>query len=394
MASNPQPERETSCDLLFLTNEFLPIGGGVATYSFELANALNQLGHKTVVVAARKTAQNMAFDQGLNFRVVRAEEYKIGLFRHLHRFFTTLKAAANCKPALLLASDWRPGLVILLVSKLLSIPFAVSAYGTEVFLAGANRLSCWLASYVFKQATVVLSISHYTKELLCDFGVDPAKVKVVTLGVDPDKWQATANEVAKMKQRYGLQGKQIILTLARLTARKGHDIVLQALPSVFAAQPNAVYVIAGKGENEANLRQLVQQLGLTQKVVFTGFVPDEEKAALYSACDVYVLLSRQEGIQVEGFGITLLEASACGRPVVAGWHGGVVDAVEDGVTGLLVEPDDVAGVAEALKSLLGDAVYARRLGENGRKHVETQANWRNVATQTWTILQQSKANGR
>lgn len=394
MASNPQSERETSCDLLFLTNEFLPIGGGVATYSFELANALNQLGHKTVVVAARRNAQNMAFDQGLNFRVVRAEEYKIGLFRHLHRFFTTLKLAVNCKPTLLLASDWRPGLVILLVSKLLGIPFAVSAYGTEVFIAGGNWLSRTLAGYVFQQATVVLSISHYTKELLCDFGVDPAKVQVVTLGVDSDKWQATANEVAKIKQRYKLQGKQVILTLARLTARKGHDVILRALPAIFAAHPNAVYVIAGTGENEANLRQLVEELGLTQRVIFTGFVPDAEKAALYSACDVYALLSRQEGIQVEGFGITLLEASACARPVVAGRHGGVVDAMKDGITGLLVEPDDVDGVAEAIKSLLGDEAYARRLGENGRKHVETQANWRNVATQTWAILQQSKANGR
>jgi phosphatidyl-myo-inositol dimannoside synthase len=390
MASSPQSERETSCDLLFLTNEFLPIGGGVATYSFELANALNQLGHKTVVVAARKNAQNMAFDQGLNFRVVRAEECKIGLFRHLHRFSTTLKVAAGCKPNLLLASDWRPGLVVLLVSKLLGIPFAMSAYGTEVFLAGANRFSRALASYVFQQAIVVLSISHYTKELLCEFGVDAAKVKVVTLGVDPDKWQATADEVAKMKQRYELQGKEVVLTLARLTARKGHDVTLRALPAVFAAHPNAVYVIAGKGENEANLRQLVEQLGLTQQVIFTGFVPDAEKAALYSACDVYVLLSRQEGIQVEGFGITLLEASACARPVVAGRHGGVVDAVEDGVTGLLVEPDDVDGVAEAIKSLLEDAAYARRLGENGRKQIESQANWRNVATQTLIALSDTK----
>lgn len=385
---------EAPCDLLFLTNEFLPIGGGVATYSFELANALNQLGYKTIVVAARRNAQNAAFDQGLNFRVVRAEEYKFGPFRHLHRFFITLKVATSCKPKLLLASDWRPGLVILLVSKLLGIPFAVSAYGTEVFIAGANRFSKLLAGYVFKQARVVLSISHYTKELLCDFGVDAAKVKVVTLGVDPDKWQATADEVAEIKRRYGLQGKQVILTLARLTARKGHDVVLPALAAVFAAYPNAIYVITGKGENEANLRQLVQQLGLTQKVIFTGFVPDKEKAALYSACDVYVLLSRQEGIQVEGFGITLLEASACGRPVVAGRHGGVVDAVKDGVTGLLVEPDDVDGVAEATKLLLENEAYARRLGENGRKHIENEANWRNVAAQTWAILQQSKADGR
>lgn len=383
---------KTPCDLLFLTNEFLPIGAGVATYSFELANGLNQLGHKTVVVAARRSAQNLAFDQGLDFRVVRAEEYKIGLFRHLHRFVTTLKVAINCRPKLLLASDWRPGLVMLVISKLLGIPFAISAYGSEVLLAQQRWFSKLLAGYVFKNAKVVMSISYYTKELLRDFGVDDGKIKVITLGVDPDKWQVTGDEIAKIKNRYGLQAKQVVLTLARLTARKGHDVILHALPAVLAAYPNAMYVIAGKGENEPKLRQLVQQLGLEQQVVFAGFVPDEDKAALYSTCDVYVLMSRQEGTQVEGFGITLLEASACARPVVAGRHGGVEDAVEDEVTGLLVEPDDVNGVAEAIQSLLGDEAYARRLGENGRKKVENEANWRNVASQTWAVLQQNTAD--
>lgn len=384
---------KASCDLVFLTNEFLPIGAGVATYSFELAKALNQLGHKTVVVAARRSAQNLAFDQGLDFRVVRAEEYKIGLFRHLHRFITTLKVATNCRPELLLASDWRPGLVMLVISKLLNIPFAISAYGSEILIAQQHKTSKILASFVFKNAKVVMSISHYTKNLLTEFGVDDDKIKVITLGVNPDIWQVTEDEIAKIKNRYGLQGKQVILTLARLTARKGHDVILRALPSVFATYPNALYVIAGKGEDEPKLRQLVQQLGLEQKVVFAGFVPAEDKAALYSACDVYVLMSRQEGTQVEGFGITLLEASACARPVVAGRHGGVKDAVEDRVTGLLVEPDDADGLAEAIKSLLGDAAYAKRLGKNGRKKVENEANWRNVATQTWAVLQQNKKSG-
>ncbi len=155
----------------------------MATYSFELANALNQLDHKTVVVAARRSAQNVAFDQGLNFCVVRAEEYKIGLFRHLHRLITALRVAASCKPKLLLASDWRPGLVVVVISKLLGIPFAVSAYGTEVFIAGDSWLNRLFARCVFKQASAVVSISHYTKELLHEFGVPEEKSRLSHWGL-------------------------------------------------------------------------------------------------------------------------------------------------------------------------------------------------------------------
>lgn len=391
--SGNQNENESldTCDLLFVTNEFVPIGGGIATYSFELTSALNRLGHKTIVIAARRNAENIAYDQKIGFPVFRTIEFKSSLFRHLHRLYVTLKVSNACKPKFLLASDWRPGLIVLIVSKIFGIPFAVSAYGSEVFLAQQNAFSRWLSRYVFNKAAVIFSISQYTKELLVTFGMNTDKVKVITLGVNPDRWHVSEGQIQGIKSRLGLHEKRILLTLARLDSRKGHDIVLRALPAVLASYPNTLYVIAGKGDNEHHLRNLVSQLGLEQNVIFTGFISEEDKAPLYFASDVYVLLSRQEGVKVEGFGITLLEASACGRPVVAGKHGGVVDAVEDGRTGLLVDPYDPDEVAKTIKCLLRETDYARELGRNGRIKVEKDANWLQIAEQTWAVFHEIMA---
>ena len=98
------------------------------------------------------------------------------------------------------------------------------------------------------------------------------------------------------------------------------------------------------------------------------------------------MLSRQEGCMVEGFGITFLEAGACGKPVIAGRHGGAVDAVLEGKTGILVDPLDVTEVSTALVKILSDPILAKQLGENARYYVETEANWHNVAKRSLQAL--------
>ncbi len=165
--------------------------------------------------------------------------------------------------------------------------------------------------------------------------------------------------------------------------------MIQAMPTVLESIPSATYLIAGRGEDEQRLRNLVAERNLESNVIFAGYVSDTEKAAYYQACDVFVMLSRQEGNHVEGFGLSLLEAGACARPVVAGRHGGVPEVVLDGKTGLLVEPHSDEASSSAITYLLCNSGEAQRMGRNGREWVEHTANW--SATARLTIAEMMKA---
>ena len=155
--------------------------------------------------------------------------------------------------------------------------------------------------------------------------------------------------------------------------------MIRALPAVRAAFPAARYAVAGVGARRPEFERLVRGLGLGDAVKFLGFVGDDQLPALYNAADLYVGASRRYDLLAEGFGIALVEASACGLAVVGGRSGGVPDAVRDGETGILVDPDDPAAVAAGISGLLADAAARRRMGDAGRRAVETYYNWDRVA---------------
>jgi phosphatidylinositol alpha-1,6-mannosyltransferase len=144
--------------------------------------------------------------------------------------------------------------------------------------------------------------------------------------------------------------------------------------------PGTRYRIVGDGPLRPYLVQLAQSLNLDSSVEFTGAVPDGELPGAYRQAEVLVLLGRDSPADggAEGFGIVCLEAAACGIPVVAGRSGGLPDAVEDGVTGILVDPNDLADCAAAIVALLEDPQRARALGEAGRKRVLERFTWERV----------------
>jgi phosphatidyl-myo-inositol dimannoside synthase len=136
-------------------------------------------------------------------------------------------------------------------------------------------------------------------------------------------------------------------------------------------------VLVGEGHCLPDAVREANKLGVRENVVFPGTVSDDELAGLYQSCEVFALPTGHGGAgQVEGFGLVFTEANAYGKPVVAGRSGGVVDAVLEGETGLIVEPDQPEALADAILSLLDDPARGRELGENGRRRVETELNWK------------------
>ena len=146
------------------------------------------------------------------------------------------------------------------------------------------------------------------------------------------------------------------------------------------------YVVAGEGPDRERLEALALRLGVADAVRFVGAIPNEELALWYSLGEVFVMPSRSEPPDVEGFGIVFLEAAACERPVVAARAGGVPDAVADGISGLLVEPNDEEGLARALIELLSDPARRADLGRRARERVLAEFTWDRVAERTLEAL--------
>ena len=269
------------------------------------------------------------------------------------------------------------------------IPYGVIVYGTELLLIEAkirrSRFKRRTAASMLGRAAVIVAISRWTAELarsvLRSLALDELaeRVETVPLGTTPSHFRPGVDASA-VRAKYGLDGAgPWLLTVSRLEWHKGIDTMIKALPDVRRAHPGTRYAIAGVGDRQPQLEQLARDTGMSEHVRFLGAVPDAELPAVYNAADLYVGASRRHDLLVEGFGISLVEASACGLAVVGGRSGGVPDAVREGETGTLVDPDDPAAVAAGVSELLANPERRKQYGAAGRRAVETFYNWDRVA---------------
>lgn len=236
---------------------------------------------------------------------------------------------------------------------------------------------------LLSSAAAVVANSQWTREqaqkVLREVGLDPQaeRVRVVPLGTDPERFRPGI-DAREVRDRYRLNGGRWALTVARLEPYKGIDTALRAVARVRKEGIDLHYVVAGAGKRSP-FRKLADDLKIADAVRFVGPVPDADLPALYNAAEIYIGVSRQaQGTRIEGFGVALAEAAACGIPVIAGQSGGLAEAVQDGETGLVVDPDDTEAVVQAVGRVLGDQLLARRLGQGGRRAVETYYNWDRV----------------
>lgn len=202
------------------------------------------------------------------------------------------------------------------------------------------------------------------------------------LGTDPIRFNP-AHDTGSLRARWGVGNAPLLLTVARLVPHKGQDSVIRALTALCAEFPELRYVMVGEGHYEQSLRDLAREAGVADRVIFAGLLPESELPEAYATSTLYVGLSRVDRqINVEGFGISFLEAAASGVPSVAGDSGGVRSAVRDGQTGIVVPPSDVPGITAAIGSLLRNEARRRTMGRAARTAVETHYNWDRVARDT------------
>ena len=367
---------------LLITLAFPPDIGGMQSFAYQRCL---HAGANHLVVLAPQTEGGQTFDQRQPVRICRwsaALQNVPGIKRVLQFVFPLLHALRlHRQERLDVIECWQPlpfGLIGLIFRALHSVPYIVWSHGNDLSRPQRYPLAKFLLSWVLARAYLVIANSQSTKGALLALGTPYDKIRVLNPPINTQRFRPDIDPSA-ITQKYGLEDKRVILTVARLVRVKGIDTAIKALPKVLEAVPNAVYLVVGDGPLRAELEQLVETLRVSDHVVFVGAVDhlSNDLPRYYRACDVFVMVSRAlpRGREMERFGMAYLEAGACGKPVIGGRGGGTSEAVEDGVTGLLVDPLDVDEIADTIVRVLEDEELARRLGKNGRKRAAKQPDW-------------------
>ena len=279
-------------------------------------------------------------------------------------------------PAIIHAGDlYPPGVIAMTLKKMLGVPYIIYCHSEELTSTDGYRYQPRVRNQIYLNSDAVVAASKFAKQNLLRVGVPEERIHIISPGVNLARLQCTQSQ-EELRERYGMKGKLVLLTVGRLISRKGHQLVLRALDKVRSQVPNAHYIIVGKGPEEARLRQTVQEMGLGEHVTFQGLAQEQALADYYNLCDVMVMPNRQEANgDVEGFGMVFLEANAVGKPVVGGRSGGAVEAIADGTSGFLVNPDDPEELAATLVRLLSDRDLRERIGAAGARRVRDEFSW-------------------
>ncbi len=261
------------------------------------------------------------------------------------------------------------GIVGMAVRRALGTPYAVWVHGEDVSIFLRYPVKKRLMPLILGGAVAVFANSNFTLGRAILAGAPPEKSHVVNPAVDASAFEGPF-ATDDLRARWGTAGCKVLLTVGRLTRRKGHDVVLRALARLReeGKAKDVVWLVLSDGECETELKSESKRLGVDDLVRWVGPVSARDVARYYALADVFVHPNRTlSDDDVEGFGMVFLEASASGLPVIGGRSGGVVDAVSEGESGLLVDGTSVGDVALAIERLLTDDALRLRMGAAGRE---------------------------
>ena len=344
--------------VLILTPDFPPQPGGIQLLIHRLATTMSRL---DPLVVAPRTGGAEEFDRSSRVPVHRVAPPPGG-----HR---AAIAALNLA-AIGIARRFRPDVV--LSAHIVTSPAAAAikrgsgVAAVQYLLAKEAVTRPKLAAFAIAQSDATIAISHHTRELAIRFGAHDATLHLIPPGVDlPER---------RVRDRLD---RPTLITVSRLEERyKGHDTVIHALPLIRARVDRVQWVVIGDGSLRRPLERLAETYGVESSIRFLGAVDNQERDDWLEQAHVFTMPSRVpgDGLGGEGFGIVYLEANWRELPVVAGAAGGALDAVADGESGLLVDPDDPVALADALTRLLLDPEFRQALGAQGAERAR-QFSW-------------------
>lgn len=379
--------------VLYLSWEFPPqVVGGLGTHVYELSRCMTELGVEPHIITPRvQGTEDCEYREGVYIHrtgapVVLGRGFKawaFGFNKEIIRKAVELCDGSVCFD-LIHAHDWMVAYAARLLSQEMGIPLITTIHATEHGRNQGlhNRMQREIhdteLNLALESQRIICCSEFMRQEIHRLFGVDCAKIQVIPNGVS---WpQKSLNEMQSIKISGINEEDRLIFFIGRLVPEKGVLCLLKAVSRLVKEVSNVKLVIAGQGPQGKFLKQQAEELGIEDRVLFTGFIKDEVRDWFYQKSEVAVFPSLYEP-----FGIVALEAMAAGTPVIVSNVGGLAEIIEDGITGLKVSPDNDEELAAALKKVLDDRNLADQLKRNAFQSLKERYSWPNIAQKTVEI---------
>ncbi len=350
--------------IFLITHEFYPVSGGIATFTEEIAKASAGLGYEVEVWAQSAAPQH---EKSWPFRLRRLPlKGTHDLWCQFRLAWQLVRARRQLRHGIVYLPEPGPMMSMMLLqffSAFRPRRLILTFHGSEILKFARSPLRRWLAGRLIRHATRVSTLSNYTQELLLESFPEAADKIFLTPGALRTDFVVVPPKPARAKS------KLIVLTVGRLHPRKGQLLTLRALETLAPdVRARLEYWIVGRASHGSYANQLREAANAADfPVKFLGNLPDEELTEIYERADIFAMTSVNHRDSIEGFGLVYLEAAAHGLPVVAHDVGGVAEAVNHGVTGLLVPPHRPAQLAAAFERLIHDDALRQTMGDAGRE---------------------------
>ena len=375
----------SSHKLLVISELFLPTKGGTAIWFDEV---YRRLGDRNIYIVTAKVPDCESYDLVHSNSICRVDLRRVWWLRpeslamYIKLFIRSIRIAKKNNVAAIHAGRVLPeGLVALLVGKLLSKKVVIYAHGEEI-TTWRQPAKFRVMSFTYRHADLVIANSEFTHNELSKLGVNSKRIVQINPGVDIDRFRPDLPFI-DLRDELGMKsGQQLILSVGRLSRRKGFDQVIKSLPQLLKLGLDVKYALIGIGEDDKYLEKLAEEYGVADRVHFLGHVEARDLPRWYNTCDIFAMPNREIDGDTEGFGLVFLEAAACGKPSLAGMAGGTGSAVLDCETGLRIDGDSLNQVAKGLRKLLGDDVVREQLGRRAMDRARAEFSWEAVANRT------------
>jgi phosphatidylinositol alpha-1,6-mannosyltransferase len=377
--------------VLVVTNDFPPRVGGINGYVAEL---MRRFPPGEAVIFASDWPGARSFDATYTHPVIRWPLGGMTMYPTAGVRDHVEDVVRRERPDILLFGAAVPlGVMGRQIHRRLGIPYATFTHGVEAW-AGQVPVTKRVLGRVVRGAALSMGVSRWAIELLRQVVGPHARIELMPPGIDVQRFHPQVSDAA-VRERHGLDGHPVICCVSRMTLRKGQDKVIRAMPWILREIPDARFLVVGTGPDLERLRGLAYRKGVADRVVFAGEVPEEVLPQYFRAGDVFAMpcRSRKLGLEAEAFGIVFLQASAVGRPCVAGDSGGAPEAVLHGETGVVVDGNEVDEVAEGILELLGDPARAAKLGTAGADRVHREFTWVAMSSRLRSLLIDAVARG-